>query len=404
MAKPARHKTGQTDVSGRRREDPPATRKVEVFRPGTFRAMNGRDYSFSADDVSAIAAGYDATKAPAPVVVGHPKHDDPAFGWARGFAVNEAGTLVAELDDLAPEFVSAVEEGRYRKVSMRFFAPDAPNNPNPGSYYPRHIGFLGGAAPAVSGLAPVQFAEADEDELVEIAFVEPALEDVATIFRRLREFIIEKFSRDEADNAVPEYLIRWVDDAADAAGEPAVDEPSTTSGPGFSGGSARRFTVPARKEDPMSGSSKDGDAALKTREADLDKRERALAHAENVSFAEDLVDRNRLLPARKDAVVALLDELATHTDSEIAFSDDGKEKKLSPIELFRDILSAQPEAVPKGKTDLGDDNPAAAPAFAAPDGLGVDSDGLETHGKALAWQKQHPGTDYLDAVRAVEEG
>ena len=384
MAKPARQKTVQDNVN--------ITRKVEVFRPGTFRAMNGRDYSFSADDVSAIAEGYDANKAPAPVVVGHPRHDDPAFSWARGFEVNQAGTLVAELDDLAPEFVSAVEEGRYRKVSMRLFAPDAPNNPSPGSYYPRHIGFLGGAAPAVSGLAPVQFAEADDAELVEIEFVEPALEDVATIFRRLREFIIEKFSRDEADNAVPEYLIRWVDDAA--------DEPSTTSGPGFSGGSPRRFTDPAKKEDPMSGD----DAALKTREADLDKRERALAHAENVSFAEDLVDKNRLLPAQKDGVVALLDELATHTDTEVAFSDDGKDRKLSPIELFKDILSAQPEAVPKGKTDLGDDNPGTAPAFAAPDGRSVDSDGLETHAKALAWQKQHPGTDYLDAVRAVEEG
>ncbi len=142
MSKPQ----GQTNAA--------ASRKVEVFRPGTFRAMNGHNYSFSEADVANMASGYDAEKAPAPVVVGHPKHDDPAFGWAKGFEINEAGTLVAELGELAPEFVSAVEEGRYRKVSMKFFPPEAPNNPNPGNYYPRHIGFLGGAAPAVSGLDP----------------------------------------------------------------------------------------------------------------------------------------------------------------------------------------------------------------------------------------------------------
>ena len=197
---------GQTNVD--------TTRKVEVFRPGTFRAMNGQEYAFSRDDVAAMAANYDADKAPAPVVVGHPKHDDPAFGWAEGFEVNEAGTLVANLNKLSPEFVSAVEDGRYRMVSMKFFPPDAPNNPSPGSYYPRHIGFLGGAAPAVSGLAPVQFSDGGDDQLIEIEFAEPAMEDVANLFRKLREFIIEKFSRADADEAVPEYLIRWVDDAA----------------------------------------------------------------------------------------------------------------------------------------------------------------------------------------------
>lgn len=362
-----------------------ASRKVEVFRPGTFRAMNGQEYSFSEADVSSMAAGYDAEKAPAPVVVGHPKHDDPAFGWAKGFEINDTGTLVAELDKLAPEFVSAVEEGRYRKVSMKFFPPDAPNNPNPGSYYPRHIGFLGGAAPAVSGLAPVQFAAEDDAELVEfhVEFAEPAMEDVATLFRRLREFIIEKFSRADADEAVPEYLIRWVDDAA--------EEPAASAEPGF--------TDPQTEEEPMSGD----DTKLQAREADLAKRERALAHAENVSFAEGLIDDNKLLPVQKDSVVALLDELAGQTATEIAFSDDGTEKKSNPAQLFKDILSAQPDVVPAGKTDLGDADASATMAFVSPDGLAVDSSDLELHQKAVAFQNQNPGTDYLAAVQAVEE-
>ncbi len=358
------------------------TRKIEVFRPGTFRAMNGQDYSFTESDVASMAAGYDAEKAPAPVVVGHPKHDDPAFGWAKGFQVNGEGTLVAELGDLAPEFVSAVEEGRYRKVSMKFFPPDAPNNPVPGAYYPRHIGFLGGAAPAVSGLAPVQFTDADED-LVEIAFsLKEATESTASLMRSVREFFIEKFGIESANQAVPEYHIRWIKEAG--------KEPDPEPG----------FATPEKEEDDMSGD----DTELKAREAALAKREAALAHGENVSFAEGLVAENKLLPVQKDSVVALLDGLAGQAESEIAFSDGGTEKKVGPIQLIKDILSAQPGVVPAGKTDLGADVSAAATAFAAPDGMGVDGAALEIHTKAIAFQNQNPGTDYLAAVHAVKEG
>mgnify|MGYP003111725770 CR=1 FL=1 len=361
--------------------DVKVTRKVEVFRPGTFRAMNGQEYAFSEADVAGMVANYDSKAAPAPVVVGHPKHDDPAFGWADSFEVNEAGTLVADLTDLSPEFVSAVEEGRYRKVSMKFFAPDASNNPKPGTYYPRHIGFLGGAAPAVSGLATVQFAEAEDDELIEIAFVEPAMEDVATLFRRMREFFIEKFSLEDADKAVPEYLIRWVDDAADA--------PSET---------APAFTAPKTEEPAMAAD----ETKLNEREANISKRERAQRNTENVSFAEELIAGGKMLPVQKDSVVALLNELGVDEASEIAFSDDGTEKKVGAVQLLKDILSAQPEVVPGGATDLGSDVPSASPAFAAPDGMSVDTDGLELHQKAVAFQAQHPGTQYIAAVQAVQ--
>ena len=360
-----------------------ASRKVEVFRSGTFRAMNGQDYSFSDADVAAMAASYDAAKAPAPVVVGHPTHDAPAFGWAAGFAVNDAGTLVAELGELDPAFVSAVEEGRYRKVSMKFFPPDAPNNPAPGSYYPRHIGFLGGAAPAVSGLAPVQFADGEAKELIEfeVSFAEPAMQDVATLFRKLREFIIEKFSREEADEAVPNYLIRWVDDAAN---EPASD------GPGF--------TQPQKKDTSMP-----DDTKLAARAAELDKREHALANKENLAFTDGLIEEGKLLPAQKSRVVALMNALSVGDQADFSFSDDGTDKTASPVQMFKDILSAGAKGVAFGAQDMGDD-PAKAkgPAFAS-DGMAVDPDGLATHNKARAYQSKNPGTDYLTAVQAVTE-
>lgn len=363
-----------------------ASRKVEVFRPGTFRAMNGQDYSFSEADVTSMAAGYDAENAPAPVVVGHPAHDAPAFGWATGFEVNDAGTLVAELGELAPEFVSAVEDGRYRKVSMKFFPPDAPNNPTPGSYYPRHIGFLGGAAPAVSGLAPVQFAEGDEAQLVEIAFsLEEATESTASLMRSVREFFIEKFGLESANQAVPEYHIRWIEEA----GKEPDPEPGFAQPP---------ETLPA-KEQPMSGD----DTKHAAREAELAKRERALVHKENVAFTDGLIEEGKLLPAQKTRVVALLDELSSGEEAEIAFSDDGEDKAAPGAQLLKDILSAGAQAVAFGAQDLGEDPEKVKNIAFASDGMDVDQDDLATHQKALAYQSQNPGTDYLAAVQAVKE-
>lgn len=363
-----------------------ATRKVEVFRPGTFVAMDGRSYSFSAEDVAAMAENYDAENAPAPVVVGHPKTDDPAFGWASGFEVNDDGKLVASVDRLAPAFVTAVEQGRYRKVSMKFFEPTHPANPKPGQYYPRHIGFLGGAAPAVSGLAPVQFSDAEEEGMVEFEYFEPAFadkafEDVGSLFRKLREFFIEKHSREEADQVLPEWRISWIEDAAK---EPV---PQTDAG----------FVSPppeTEKEDPMA-----DQATLDAREAEISARERALANTENVAFVDGLVSSGKLIAASKDDAVTLCNELA-NVETELAFSDGGKG---NPLDLLKALLNAQPEVVPMG--DVAGDDPAFAggnAAFATADGEQVDAEGLELHAKALAYQAEHPGTSYIDAAMAVQ--
>ncbi|WP_282093047.1 hypothetical protein [Epibacterium ulvae] len=362
-----------------------ATRSVEVFRAGTFRAMSGQDFSFTADDVAAIANNYDAASAPAPVVIGHPKHDDPAFGWAEGFEVNNEGVLIAHLHNLAPEFVSAVEDGRYRKISMKFFPPDAASNPVPGTYYPRHVGFLGGAAPAVPGLKPVEFSDTGDDELIEVAFsasefAEPAFEEVAGMFRRVREFFIEKFSREEADQVLPEYMIRWIDSAAKEPENGGAD-----------------FANPQNEEPNMSGDTTD----LAKREAALAKRERALRSSESTAFADGLIGQGKLLPVQKARVVALLNELGGQLETEISFSEGDAEKTADPASLLKEILSATPEIVPQGETDMGDAPGTSNVAFAAPDGLAVDSADLELHQKAAAYQRENPGTAYLDAVAAV---
>jgi hypothetical protein len=132
--------------------------RIEIMRPGRFRAISGQEVGFSENDLRLTAAAYDAAKAPAPIVIGHPAMDAPAYGWVKGLDFAD-GTLGAYVGDLEPSFAEAVKAKRYAKVSASFFPPDGAANPRAGIYYLRHVGFLGATAPAVTGLKPVSFAE-----------------------------------------------------------------------------------------------------------------------------------------------------------------------------------------------------------------------------------------------------
>lgn len=138
-----------------------AASPIHIFRAGRHTAMQGRTLTFSDADLAATAAAYDPALHEAPLVIGHPAADAPAFGWVAGLRAGAAG-LFAVPRQLEPAFAEAVASGRYKKVSASFYAPDSPHNPAPGVYYLRHVGFLGAQPPAVKCLAPVQFADDGE--------------------------------------------------------------------------------------------------------------------------------------------------------------------------------------------------------------------------------------------------
>lgn len=371
------------------------TRKIEVFRPGTFVPMSGAPVTMTAEDLKAIAAAYDPEGSPTPVVVGHPKTEDAAYAWVKSFAFDEeSGKLVAEVGEIEPAFGEAVSAGRYKRISLSLFSPSAPNNPKPGAWYPKHIGFLGAAAPAVSGLKPVSFAE-DQTGVIEVEFGDPAFKDVASLFRSLREWMIEKAGIETADKALPSWSINWIDDAADRdrLGLPAFTEPTPTE---------------TTMTEADKAAAAERERKLQEREAELNKKQAEFAHGEHVAFAEGLAKEGRLLPASQPRVVALLDSLAAPQQTEVSFSEPGGQAvKESPADAVRAILKAQPVVVNFGEfvPGKGQGQPGrGAVEFASPDGATVDAEGLRIHAAAEEYQRKHPGTAYLDAVRAVQAG
>lgn len=367
----------------------PLTARIEVFRPGTFTPMQGTALTYSAADLRAVADAYDPETAPVPVVVGHPTTDAPAYGWVQSFDFDgDKDRLFATVGEIDPAFSDAVKAGRYKKVSMSFFPPTAAANPVPGTWYPKHIGFLGGAAPAVSGLKNVAFAQATDAVTFTAAFGERGFEETASLFRMIREFLIEKFGMEDADKVLPGYRIEWLGDM------------EVTGEDGRVG-----FTAPiAPPKEPQEPALTQPDPAFAAREADLSTREAALlaretevAQSENVAFAEQLVADGRLLPVLKDKLVAVLNVLPGH--AAVSFAEGGE--KLTPGAALRQILSEQPKIVTFGEADLGNAPGDAETASFAADGKPVDSEGLELHAKAVRYQAEHPGTDWLAAVRAV---
>lgn len=139
---------------------------IEIFRAGTHVDSAGNTRTFTPQDVQGMAAVYDPARHEAPLTLGHPAADRPAYGWVKALTATDDGRLLMTVDRLDTAFAEGVKASRYKKRSASFYPPMAPNNPTPGYWYLRHVGWLGSQPPAVQGLADVNFGTAFGDGTV----------------------------------------------------------------------------------------------------------------------------------------------------------------------------------------------------------------------------------------------
>ena len=158
---------------------------IQIFRGGKQIDSLGRKHNGDALIDQAISS-FSVGRHTPPVVVGHPVSNSPAFGWVTELRKNrdgQAAVLEARLNQVAPEFTAAVQQGRYKKRSASFY-PD-------GSL--RHVGFLGGMPPAVKGLRDIGFSD-DGQEAITFEFQESEgeekkMSDFADAFEKFKAFI-----------------------------------------------------------------------------------------------------------------------------------------------------------------------------------------------------------------------
>ena len=177
---------------------------IEIFRGGKQVDSRGMEHDGDAVIDKALAS-FDVKEHEPPLTVGHPQDNSPAFGWVEGLkeAVKDGvKILMAKFRQVVPEFEDLVKQGRYKKRSASFY-PDGRL---------RHVGFLGAAPPAVKGLADLKFKDTEED--ITFDFYDANLGVIAGLFRRLRDWMIEKEGKDTADSIIPDWDVEYIREEA----------------------------------------------------------------------------------------------------------------------------------------------------------------------------------------------
>lgn len=253
----------------------------EILRTGKFKDSNGKEHEFTEVDLDKIVTNYSEE---APIVVGHPKTNSPAFGWVE--KIKRVGDkLLALPKQLNSDFKEAVNKGSFKKVSVSLY-PDLRL---------RHVGFLGATAPAVKGLTPVEFSE--EAEIIEF---EETVEEV-------KPFEEEKDFSQSVDD-----LLAKIENLE------STIETLKTQNP------AGEFTEKIEK--------------IEVENAKLKKQ---LQNAEFNQYLSKKEDEGYLLPAQKKIALELL-EFAAETES-YDFSESGSSKPVDVLKAFIESLPKQIE-------------------------------------------------------------
>lgn len=175
----------------------------EIFRAGEHTDSNGKTAEFSQTDLQSVVSNF--KKRSSPLVVGHPKTDDPAWGWAEELKI-EGDTLYAKAEEVDADFAEAVEKARYPNRSVRLRKTD-------NGYELGHIGFLGGKPPAIDGMqwlfnededgAAVVLEFAASDRIEQVAL--DGAQGLVRLVTNLKTFITDRFGAEEASKVFADW-------------------------------------------------------------------------------------------------------------------------------------------------------------------------------------------------------
>lgn len=370
-------------------------KKLEIFKPGRHTAMNGAVLEFSDEQLNVAAQAYDPALREAPLVVGHPTLDAPAYGWVKSLNYAD-GVLYADPDQVDPAFAELVNAGRYKKISASFYTPTAKNNPKPGTYYLRHVGFLGAQAPAVSGLKSASFSETDDGV---IEFGDWIDTQHAGMWRRMRDWFIGKFGIEEADKVIPDYAVASLEDAARSDSKPQPH-------PVFAQPPHQETTVDPKELAAKEAAIKKKEDDLQTQAAAFAERETKLKEQENATRRKDIVDfvsaqvaAGKVLPRDQAGLVAFMASL--DNSETIEFGEADARRTVSADAFMRDFISRLPQAVDYSERTKSTDDTSAKQTL-VPHGYSVDPARAELHAKAVAYADSNK-CEYVTAVAAVSK-
>ncbi len=311
------------------------TKWFEIFRTGTHKDSAGAERTWTEADLDTIVSKYNPSEHEAPIVIGHPEINAPAWGWiARLKRVGQV--LMAKPKDVVPEFAEMVKRGLFKKRSMSVYE----------DMTLRHVGFLGAMPPAVKGLSDIRFTAADKALTIE--FDEFRVPMIGRILQRIREFIIDKFDTDTADKVVAGWEIE--DLQRDLTTKDEITAFSEEGKKGKEEEDMEKITELETKIKQLEQSVSSYAEKDKTKEQelaalrkDLDKERLGRRRQDFNAFCDGLVVEGKLTPAQKAQALDFMEILQGSAEYEFA-EGDGKVKK-QPLEAFKTFLTALPKQV-----------------------------------------------------------
>jgi hypothetical protein len=258
---------------------------TKIGRTGLHTAMSGQQVQLTEADFDKVVATYNPKDHEAPLVLGHPVNNGPAFGWVDSLK-REGEYLLAQFAQVPDSLKKAVDNGHYKKVSMSLY-PDGTL---------RHVGLLGATPPAIKGLGDINLGSGEDTTEIHFDFSEtpgqpaPNQPDIPGTENTMGDKeLIEKL---KADNA------RLEKEKADADKSAA-----------------------------------DANKAKEAAEKSFAEAQAAKAKEARTAKVDALIKDGKVLPAEKDRILAFAERLGGKPGDEICFSE-GEGKKAVEDHFF----------------------------------------------------------------------
>ncbi len=326
---------------------------IPIFKAGTHTDSAGDTQTWTEQDLDRIAA-YDPVQHEAPVVIGHPKTNAPAYAWVEAVK-REGSMLYMKMKDIAPEFSDMLKRKLFKKRSISLY-PD-------GSL--RHVGFLGAMPPAVKGLPDVAFAD-DGGATIEFMEVEDVVVTQSDLDALLQAGIEDEQEEASDTGGMPmmsekikrgqrpgkETSMKLMDEMKALLRKAGVkvegDEPKT-----FNEAEVQELLTNAvtRVKAEFSEEQKKKEAEFKTREEALRQKETASRKASITAFCEDLKKKGIITPAMDKlgmGVTSFMEQIAS-IETPIEFGEGDGKGKQTPLEFMQAFLGGLPKAIEFGE-------------------------------------------------------
>lgn len=335
----------------------------EVFRAGDY----GDKGSFSEADLDALAE-YDPKKHEAPIVIGHPETNHPAYGWVQ--KLKRVGDTIIATAKIVPQLIDGIKLGSYKKRSAAIYR----DFQGSGKPYLKHIGFLGGVPPEIKGLADIQLSETDGESVViefaEFASNEWKIEKIVEVLQSLRDWMIEKFGLDIANSIVNNWSLDDLKQKAEESGnsipsfvEKIKEKTNMVTEINFTESQHRtimdaevakvtnklttEFSEKAQEDKNKITALETENTALKGQVASFAEKAQA---TEINAFCDGLVREGKLIPAQRDAKVTLLTkaakldaalfaEMKTDLSNSTKVVEFGEDSRIAGAENFSEALT-----------------------------------------------------------------